>query len=237
MISEFKKTYTITTNLLDSNDNLKLSGFFDVVQSIAGEHASVIGCGYYDMISQDKIWVIARHYVKFLKPIRDPGKIDVLTYPLRPRIIDYGRENEFSVNGEVFAHSISSWMVYNIKKDAIDKCNELDNLEYHEPYFKERIKKLSRLNKSELDFVKTVTVLHSMIDHNKHMNNTHYFDFFLDIFGDEKVVESAQIEYIKQVYLGDNIDLYKHNDENYDELYGYIGENLIFQLRISYFKE
>ena len=58
-----------------------------------------------------------------------------------------------------------------------------------------------------------------MIDHNKHMNNTHYFDFFLDIFGDEKIVESAQIEYIKQVYLGDNIDLYKHNDENYDEIY------------------
>ena len=74
-----------------------------------------------------------------------------------------------------------------------------------------------------------------MLDHNKHMNNTHYFDFFLDAFAPEKPIQIAQIEYLNQAYLGNIIELFKYNDGEFDELYGFIGENPIFHLRVKYF--
>ena len=98
MICQYKKRYTITTNMLDANDNLRLSGIFDISQRIAGEHAEIIGCGFNKMIEQNLIWVVTRHYIEFSRPVKDSDNIDVLTYPLKPRIIEFCRENEFSIN-------------------------------------------------------------------------------------------------------------------------------------------
>lgn len=235
MICQYKKRYTITTNMLDANDNLRLAGIFDISQRIAGEHAEIIGCGFNKMIEQNLIWVVTKHYIEFSRPVKDSDNIDVLTYPLKPRIIEFCRENEFSINDEVVAHSTSSWMVYNIKTNSIDRCSAFENLEFHEQFFKERVKRLPHLKKDALEFYKNVEVTYSMIDHNKHMNNTHYFDFFLDAFAPEKPIQIAQIEYLNQAYLGNIIELFKYKDGEFDELYGFIGENPIFHLRVKYF--
>ena len=152
-----------------------------------------------------------------------------------PGVPDFPGSICASINDEVVAHSTSSWMVYNIKTNSIDRCSAFENLEFHEQFFKERVKRLPHLKKDALEFYKNVEVTYSMIDHNKHMNNTHYFDFFLDAFAPEKPIQIAQIEYLNQAYLGNIIELFKYKDGEFDELYGFIGENPIFHLRVKYF--
>ena len=121
------------------------------------------------------------------------------------------------------------------KESTPTTITAFENLEFHEQFFKERVKRLPHLKKDALEFYKNVEVTYSMIDHNKHMNNTHYFDFFLDAFAPEKPIQIAQIEYLNQAYLGNIIELFKYKDGEFDELYGFIGENPIFHLRVKYF--
>lgn len=237
MEGSYKKSYTVTTNMLDCRDTLKLSSVFDLAQEIAGDHANILGCGYNDMFVDNKIWVVARHFVEFNQEVINPTLIDVLTYPCRPRIIEFPREYVFSKDEEVFAHAISSWMVFNTKTNAVDTCDAFKNLAFHEPYFTKRVKKLEQKDVKNLTFFKDIKVTYSMLDHNGHMNNTHYFDFYLDAFKPKKIVKTAQIEYISQAFLDETLKIYTYSDSESDELYGYRDGTIIFYLRVTYFEE
>ena len=234
----FKKTYQITTNMFDRNDTIKMSTLLDIAQEIAGQHAEELGCGFQTMIDKNLIWVIIRNYVEVYKKPKNFFEIDVVTYPLKPRFVEFNRETEFYQKGELFAVCRSTWMVINIKDYSVEAPTDLFS-EYQDQlgYFKRRIKKLPVLDKSELSKVKDVEVVYSMLDHNGHMNNTHYVDFYLDVFKPVHPIKTMQIEYLKQSFLDDKLTLYKVIKDDKKYLYGYKDDELRFYMECEEFKE
>lgn len=237
MQKTYRKTYQITTNMLDCHDCLKMSTLLDVAQEVAGDHAEELGCGFETMIKQDLIWVIVRNYVEIIKKPINFKAIEVVTYPLKPRFVEFNRETEFYHNGELFAVSRSTWMVINIKDFSVKAPDFFKGFDDDLGYFKRRIRKLPVIEKSQLQKVKETDVLYSMLDHNRHMNNTKYVDFYLDIFRPEFSVKTLQIEYIKQSFLDDKLSLYIKENEGKRYLSGYKDDELKFYMECEEFKE
>lgn len=237
MQKTYRKTYQITTNMLDCHDCLKMSTLLDVAQEIAGDHTEELGCGFETMIKQDLIWVIVRNYVEIIKKPINFKEIEVITYPLKPRFVEFNRETEFYHDGELFAVSRSTWMVINIKDFSVKAPDFFKGFDDDLGYFKRRIRKLPVIEKSQLQKVKEVDVLYSMLDHNGHMNNTKYVDFYLDIFRPEFSVKTLQIEYIKQSFLDDKLSLYIKENEGKRYLSGYKDDELKFYMECEEFKE
>ena len=237
MQKTYRKTYQITTNMLDCHDCLKMSTLLDVAQEVAGDHAEELGCGFETMIKQDLIWVIVRNYVEIIKKPINFKEIEVVTYPLKPRFVEFNRETEFYHDGELFAVSRSTWMVINIKDFSVKAPDFFKDFDDDLGYFKRRIRKLPVVDKSQLQKVKEVDVLYSMLDHNGHMNNTKYVDFYLDIFRPEFSVKTLQIEYIKQSFLDDKLSLYIKENEGKRYLSGYKDDELKFYMECEEFKE
>lgn len=237
MQKTYIKTYQITTNMLDCHDCLKMSTLLDVAQEVAGDHAEELGCGFETMIKQDLIWVIVRNYVEIIKKPINFKEIEVVTYPLKPRFVEFNRETEFYHDGELFAVSRSTWMVINIKDFSVKAPGFFKGFDDDLGYFKRRIRKLPVIEKSQLQKVKEVDVLYSMLDHNGHMNNTKYVDFYLDIFRPEFSVKTLQIEYIKQSFLDDKLSLYIKENEGKRYLSGYKDDELKFYMECEEFKE
>lgn len=237
MQKTYRKTYQITTNMLDCHDCLKMSTLLDVAQEVAGDHADELGCGFETMIKQDLIWVIVRNYVEIIKKPINFKEIEVVTYPLKPRFVEFNRETEFYHNGELFAVSRSTWMVINIKDFSVKAPDFFKDFDDDLGYFKRRIRKLPVVDKSQLQKVKEAEVLYSMLDHNGHMNNTKYVDFYLDIFRPEFSVKTLQIEYIKQSFLDDKLSLYIRENEGKRYLSGYKDDELKFYMECEEFKE
>lgn len=237
MQKTYRKTYQITTNMLDCHDCLKMSTLLDVAQEVAGDHAEELGCGFETMIKQDLIWVIVRNYVEIIKKPINFKEIEVITYPLKPRFVEFNRETEFYHDGELFAVSRSTWMVINIKDFSVKAPDFFKDFDDDLGYFKRRIRKLPVIEKSQLQKVKEVDVLYSMLDHNGHMNNTKYVDFYLDIFRPEFSVKTLQIEYIKQSFLDDKLSLYIKENEGKRYLSGYKDDELRFYMECEEFKE
>ena len=237
MQKTYRKTYQITTNMLDCHDCLKMSTLLDVAQEVAGDHAEELGCGFETMIKQDLIWVIVRNYVEIIKKPTNFKEIEVVTYPLKPRFVEFNRETEFYHDGELFAVSRSTWMVINIKDFSVKAPDFFKGFDDDLGYFKRRIRKLPVIEKSHLQKVKEVDVLYSMLDHNGHMNNTKYVDFYLDIFRPEFSVKTLQIEYIKQSFLDDKLSLYIKENEGKRYLSGYKDDELKFYMECEEFKE
>lgn len=237
MQKTYRKTYQITTNMLDCHDCLKMSTLLDVAQEVAGDHAEELGCGFETMIKQDLIWVIVRNYVEIIKKPINFKEIEVVTYPLKPRFVEFNRETEFYHDGELFAVSRSTWMVINIKDFSVKAPDFFKDFDDDLGYFKRRIRKLPVIEKSQLQKVKEVDVLYSMLDHNGHMNNTKYVDFYLDIFRPEFSVKTLQIEYIKQSFLDDKLSLFIKENEGKRYLSGYKDDELKFYMECEEFKE
>ncbi len=237
MQKTYRKTYQITTNMLDCHDCLKMSPLLDVAQEVAGDHAEELGCGFETMIKQDLIWVIVRNYVEIIKKPINFKEIEVVTYPLKPRFVEFNRETEFYHDGELFAVSRSTWMVINIKDFSVKAPDFFKDFDDDLGYFKRRIRKLPVIEKSQLQKVKEAEVLYSMLDHNGHMNNTKYVDFYLDIFRPEFSVKTLQIEYIKQSFLDDKLSLYIKENEGKRYLSGYKDDELKFYMECEEFKE
>lgn len=236
MNKKFTKAYQITTNMIDKNDVIKVSTLLDIAQEIAGKHADVLGCGFEPMIKQNLIRVVVRNYVEIYKEPKNFDEITAVTYPLKPRFVEFNRDTEFYHNGELFAAVRSTWMVINIKNYQVEAPNFFDSYTDSLGFFKRRIKKLPTLEKSELTKIKDIEIVYSMLDHNGHMNNTKYLDFYLDIFKPTNSTKTLQIEYIKQSFLDETLELYINDKGEKRYLAGYKNDELRFYMECEEFK-
>ena len=231
---KYSKNFTITNNLLDCHDYLKMSSILDVSQEIAGRHADLLSVGFNDFIKKDLIWIVVRNKFEILKDVNQIKELDIETGLIRPRMFEFPRDYSFKNNGEEIIRGRSVWMIYNIKEKRPVIPNDIDVLYSDDLGFYQRVRKLNTLNKDLLKFEKEYIVQFSSLDHNGHMNNTHYTDFYYDIYkpSSNEIIESFQVEYLLQCYLGDAIDIFSYSFDNKRYIYGYKNDKLAFYLEV-----
>ena len=173
-----KKVFSVTDNMCGINRTIKPSGLLDVLQSVAGEHAELLGIGYEDLKKKGYAFVLARIKYDLYKPVHKYQEIMVETTPLVPGRIDFDRDFEIYDNTtkELIGVATSKWIIIDLNSRKICRSNVFTYpCELREKGNYDSFDKLA-FNDSTLNNEYQYLVRNNDIDFIGHMNNTRYAD-------------------------------------------------------------
>ena len=184
-------------------------------QTIASDHAAILGAGRKDLLKQDLIWVLTRTSAKINRLPCYGETISITTLPLRPgraeAIRDYYIEDG---EGERIILVSSMWCVIDLKKRLIRRCQNIYSQDVSlfmpDVIFDDANQKLSMLQCESQNFNHSGAVRYADIDENMHMNNAKYGDIIvncLDI-NDMRQLKRFDINFISELPYKAKYDVY-----------------------------
>ena len=218
----FSKEGICTYSFRDANNNVFPSYILQEFQDIASTHAEILKVGYNDLIARDLIWVITKSRFHIYKDI-PYDEFKEITWPQKKGVLDFNREYKFvDKNGNVLVKGTSKWCILNINTRKLVRTREVnyeriddfnEEVTFYDPY-----ETLVEFEHNENNYLKTFDVNYSLLDHNLHLNNTHYASFILDsIEGiEKKKITDLQINYLNECHFKQKVSTYykKHDDSN-----------------------
>ena len=225
----FKRVFCVTDNMCDLNRVIKPLGLLDILQSVAGEHANLLGIGYEDLKEKGYAFVLARIKYDLYKPIRKYTEILVETTPLVPGRIDFDRDFEIYDNQtkELLGIATSKWIIIDLVSRRICRTNVFTySCETREKGNYDSFDKLT-FDDREFSLSYDYLVRQNDIDFIGHMNNTKYADALVY----QESVKHLEINFLHEVKLNEVLNI-KHDYKNY---IGYCNETVSFKANCSYF--
>ena len=226
----FKRVFLVTDNMCDLNRCIKPMGLLDILQSVAGEHATKLGIGYEDLKEKGYAFVLARIKYDLYKPIEKYTELLVETTPLVPGRIDFDRDFEIYDNEtkELVGIATSKWIIIDLVTRKICRTSVFTYpCEVREKGNYESFDKLV-FDDSMLGLTYNYEVRHNDIDFIGHMNNTKYADALVY----QNSVKHLELNFLHEVKLSEILYI-KHDYENY---IGCCDGTISFKANCSYFK-
>ena len=107
----YSEQYKIRTSELDYRDNMRLSAYLDLFQTIAGKHAELLGLGYEEMLKKGIAWVITKVKFDCILPLLSDETVTVVTEPHEKGLMDFTRDYYiYKQSGELAAKGTSQWV-------------------------------------------------------------------------------------------------------------------------------
>ena len=205
----YEKEYPLRVSDFDKNDVLRPSAILDMFQSVAEEHARILGIGYEELLKKDCVWVLLRSKYDVLNAVVfGTQKVIVKTWPLPQGRGDYDRDYAiYSVDGELLVKGSSKWCVINYLTRRLVFGANVEYPTGDEIYpvknYEQGLKKIADFN---LDGAEEFLGYagDSAVDHNGHINNVKYCDFMLDALALPKGVsiKGLEINYLSELQIG-----------------------------------
>ena len=235
-----KKVYELRYTDLDAYDNLKLSSLLSFLEESACLSADELGFGYDDIAPKNMGFIVANYFIELFRPIKFGDKLEVHTWPLKPKHLIFLRDYELFCNRKKVGVGTARWCMIDTKNynvlpaTAYFKEGDFDNYNTERSIdFKSW--KIQRTERGE--FIYNRSVGFSDYDHYFHVNNTKYADFITDVFSvDEmknKYFKTMQITYVKQCKCGERLDIIREDCDVYSLVEGRVGEDLRFQFKVE----
>ena len=224
------RVFFVTDNMCDLNRRINPMGLLDILQSVAGEHANILGIGYEDLKTKGYAFVLARIKYDLYKPIESYSELLVETTPLVPGRIDFDRDFEIYDNKtkELIGVATSKWIIIDLKSRRICRSNVFTYpCEVREKGNYVDFDKLS-FDDSNLDLSYEYEVRHNDVDFIGHMNNTKYASALVYTSS----VKHFEINFLHEVKLNEVL-IIKHD---YNNFIGYCDDTLSFKAYCSYFE-
>ena len=231
-----KKIY-INSNYVDSNFELKMSSFFQMMQEIAGEHCEILGVGHSETIEKGKIWVITRFQVEVNEMPKYRQNVILKTYPGKTAKFIFPRHFILcDENDNTLIKASSTFLVISSDTRQII-MNPFENNDLPYETYEGELGIPEKVNVTEVEFIEKRIVRYSDIDLNSHLNNTRYIEYIFDLHDSEfyknHVIKSLIINYKHEAKNKDEISLYS-NKNNPEIIVGKINDTSIFDVSLSY---
>ena len=213
----YVKSFNLRTSDFDCYRKITPTSVLDLFQTVAGEHAYELGCGFDTLFPRNLLWVLVRTKYQIIRQPEMYQTVRVKTWPLAPSRVGFQREylmeNE---QGDALIKGSSDWVIIHSEQRKIVPTADIYPAMEHltEKSFDERLKKLPDFEATDEGFA--VYPRFSALDMNGHVNNTKYASYVLDALepSEEDEIISLQIDYRHEVKLGDNIKIYTHKEGN-----------------------
>lgn len=203
----------------DMNDQILFSHIAALFQDVAGNHSQSLGCGYETMKAKDMIWIIARARIDVIKQpmVAKPILVETIAYKPQGLIFDRQFFVKDKETGEVLITGITSWCIASLStrrlvRPSIDtnSFEQIDELPY---------KRLLKL--PDIDYSQSTPYEHTVqfveLDHNRHMNNTHYLDIATNMIRmeNDNEITSMEINYEKECSFKDTMKVYLSSKDDF----------------------
>jgi acyl-ACP thioesterase len=209
-----EKTY-IKSSETDFQKRLKLSGFFQLMQDIASNHANHLGVGYEALQQRELAWVLSRKKVRFIDFPRMGETITMRTWPkgIQQKIF-FMRDHEMTGDdGRALAVATSAYVLVSTRARRIVLPNALEmDLPSNNGLsaLDETLEKLPTPDEALQDCC-TLPVGYSAVDVMGHVNNARYIEWIADCYSLEEHRANRphwlQINYLNEVLPGERVIL------------------------------
>jgi acyl-ACP thioesterase len=214
----WREEMTVQSSETDFQKRLKWSNVFLRLQDIASNHASHLGFGYADMLTQDTAWVLSRIKVRFHDFPQMGEKVNLQTWPKGVQQKIFFMRDYFmsSPDGRRYAEATSAYVVMNASTRRIVMPQMLtfplpdnDGLSaIDEPL--EKIQAVEALSECF-----TLQIGYSAVDVMEHVNNARYVEWISDCFSiaehQERRLDWIQVNFLNEVLPGEKVTLLRGN--------------------------
>lgn len=238
-----KKVYELRYTDVDVFDNLKPSSLLSFLEESACLSADELGFGYDDITPKNLGFIIVNWYIELTRAIKLGEKLEVHTWPIKPKHTIFLRDFELFVGGEQVGRCTARWCMINLKDFSICPVSAFFGEGAFDDYNTERSVEFTRwkipaVTCDEPKYEKLAT--YSDCDHYRHVNNTKYADILLDFLGesafDGKFISSLQLTYGKQCKEGELLKVYAEEIDDGYIVEGRVGGETRVQLRVGFDK-
>lgn len=217
----FEEPCNFSYSCRDTNDMPQACHILQVFQDISSDHCEAIGIGYQGLLKQNLIWVVTKIRFQIVKPL-PMINLTAVTWPLKKGTLDFCREYQIKDGNDILIKGCARWCLIDITTRKIVRANKIsypsDNYvpknNFEEPYFS-----LTPFDYSSIPPSITHLVTFSELDHNKHLNNTHYASYSVDSIPDIEHMEviDMEVNFLHECHLGQTIKTYtiKDSDTSY----------------------
>lgn len=235
------KEYELRYTDLDVYDNLKISSLLSFMQESACLSADELGFGY-DAISPKNLgFIIVNWYVELYRPVKLGDKLEIHTWPIKPKHTIFLRDFEFFVDGKKAGVGTARWCMIDTENYSICPVSRFFSADAFDNYNTERSIEFSRWKLPEVESQKPLyskLLTYSDCDHYHHVNNTKYADILLDFLAEDdfkdKYLSSIQITYGKQCKRGETLDVFAEKLENGYLISGRTGNEVRVQMKVLF---
>lgn len=214
----YSKSFNLRTSDFDCYQKITPASVLDLFQTVAGNHAALLGCGFEPLFKRKLLWVLVRTKYQVIRQPEMYQTVVVKTWPLAPSRIGFQREYLMEdEQGNPLIKASSDWVIIHSEQRKIAPAADIyPEMEYFtEKSFGERLKKLPDFEAEGEGFA--VCPGFSQLDMNGHVNNTKYANYALDALSPDgqKEINAFQIDYRHEVQKGDKLRLYTKKEEGF----------------------
>jgi acyl-ACP thioesterase len=227
----------------DLNGKLKLSSLFNYFQEAAGNHASNLNVGYFQLKEKNLFWVLSRIKV-FINRMPDWGEqIRIETWPKGiDKLFALRDFNFFDKYSQLLISGTSCWLLVDSQNHRLHKIEELgiyvpeENLSKHA--ITGSLDKLKVIDGIPISFNHKVTLNDLDIVH--HVNNSRYIEWISDCFGikemSHKSIKSIHVNYLEETKFDETVGINLIRKENTDYIEGIkeSDKSKVFQVLLSW---
>jgi len=240
-----QKTFLVKDCVLYESDfdvtsNIKMHRLMELIQDAATSHADELGFGWDAMDNYGLFWILSKVKFALKKPInRSIRSFKLYTWPIvaNKRFIER-RFAAVDVNGERLFDCSTIWMILNRDTRAFASQEVISR--YYKADFDDtecacdtNYDRLRRDDSYVLQYQRQIR--RTDLDINKHVNNTNYINFALDVLDEQEQVSAVEIVYHKELKLGDVVNVYAKREDNCVSVVGE-REQICFSVKLTLVK-
>lgn len=207
---------------VDFQDNVKPSTVLAYLEEVACTSADELGFGYQYVKPRNMAFMVTNVQCVFHKPVPLGTKMRVVTWPLPPSYVTFGREYQIFVgDNEKCVDASSRWCLVDVISGKLLQSKAIEGQDYS-TYNRARALDVANwkipvfaLTEGELCY--QFTVRNSEYDHNMHVNNTRYADYCFNCFSLEELkkynLQAFSISYVRQCHENDVLRFYRKEVE------------------------
>lgn len=236
-----ERTYHLRTSDFDMRNRILPSSILDLFQDAAGEHANSLGVGYYDLLPENKCWMILRTRYEVIKQPHLFSDVTVRTWPVESRRIEFDRDYVmYDKDGNELIKGTAQWAILDVsdrEKPQLVMARSFDlGLEEYLPEraLEGRFERLAPNLAVDGDPYVTKSG-YTDIDTNGHVNNIKYANYILNALNlpAEAEISAFRIDYLKEIMSGREIKISSHADGNAIICRGESGDTVNFTAKIT----
>lgn len=234
----FERRFHIGSNDVDPHFELKISSLFRFLQEAATEHAEVIGVGKDVTFKKGMFWVISRYSVSIFDIPKYLDDIVVKTYPGKALKFIYPRYFRIeTLDGKLLAQASSTWALLEEKEHKI-VTNPFPGFVFPSEHLDDEEKLPKRISEEGKELISNRKVLYSDLDLNRHLNNSKYIEYIIDIhnlsFYDNHKIKHIDINFDHEIKDGDEVKLFVTSNQGSEIVTGKVDDQNMFNAFIEY---
>ena len=213
----------------------------DLFQDAAGEHAASLGGGFYDLLPENKCWMILRTRYEVIRQPKLFSDVTVRTWPIESRRIEFDRDYiMYDSEGKELIKGTSQWAILDVSDREKPQLVMARNFDLGlDEYLPDRALegRFERLAPNfDTDGKPYITQSgYTDIDTNGHVNNIKYANFILNAISlpAEAEITSFRIDYLKEITSGAEITISTKTDGDSIICRGESGDKVSFTAKLN----